>query len=363
MDSLSKMPAFNLGENQYLWGDVLLAATAWGYWSNLKDEVRKGLACAKRMRCMAESPTNEEMNSAIKKFLNEHEFISVNEAGEWLKQWDLKTIDLMKFICISILKKKWAEQLPEIISGFPVTEQEIALNLKAEAICSGRLFTVCQKLAGRLSVYEKYEKQKKVAAFDESQALREGELKSLLNTYNTNLRNSDWRGFDFEACEKKLKILASSEIYYQHFCRQAFSSDAINEQIRLHNFDWIRIDFLSVSFQDEQIAREAILCVKEDRERLGDMAARLNSRIQKGHYYLDMVDSSLHTHFLHAQKNELIGPLNLAGRPTLFLISDKVMPSGKDPHIKERAKKSILQNIIKHKTHYRVQWEPVFYKE
>ncbi|MGA1840084.1 MAG: hypothetical protein ACMUIU_05600 [bacterium] len=363
MDSLLNKPAFNMGSNQYYWGDVLLAAVAWGYWSNLKEDVRKGLACVKRMRCMAESPTNEEMNSAIKEFLNEHEFLSVDEAEKWLKQWDLKTIDLMKFICISILRKKWAEQLPEIISGFPVTDQEISLNLKAEAICSGRLFSVCQKMAGRLSIYEKYEKQKKESVVDQSEILRERDLKALLNTYNANLRNSDWRGFSFEVCEKKLEILACSEIYYQHFCSQAFTSDAINEQIRLHNFDWIRIDFMSVSFQDEQIAREAILCVRDDGERLGDMAERLNSRIQKGHYYLDCIDSSLHTHFLHAQKNELVGPLDLAGRPTLFLISDKVMPSEKDPCIKEKAKKSILQNLIDYETLYGLRWKPVSYKE
>jgi hypothetical protein len=357
MDALLNMPAFNVGDNQYYWGDVVLAAVAWGDWSVLKEEVRKGLACAKRMRCMGESPTDEEMNLAIKKFQYEHKLITVDEAEEWLKQWGLNTVDWMKYICISILRKKWADQLPEIISGFPVTDQEIDLNLKAEAICSGQLFSVCQKLAARLSIYEKPKAESIIGG---SEVLKEDESKALSNKYNANLKKSGWIGFPFEACSKKLETLACADIYYQHFCSQAFTSDAINEQIRLHNFEWIGIDFLYVSFQDEQIAREAVLCVREDGEKFSDVAARLKNRIQKGHYYLDRVDSSLHTHFMHAKKGELIGPLDLAGKPTLFLVCDKVMPSEKDPYIKERAKKRILKNMINYETHNRVQWETRF---
>ena len=111
------------------------------------------------------------------------------------------------------------------------------------------------------------------------------------------------------------------------------------------------------------MAREAIFCIKKDGEEFSSVAARVKSHIQKSHYYLDQVDSLMHSHFLHAQKGELIGPLDLAGKPTLFLICEKVMPSEQDPYIREKAKEKILKNSINYEIHNRVHWETGFYKE
>ncbi len=360
MKTLFGKQVFSVGGAQYYWEDVVLAAMAWGDWAFLKEEVRKGLACAKRMRERAEAPINEEIDSAMRDFRYERGLISADETEAWLKRWGLSNLDWLKYICMSLLKSRWADKLEDILSNFPVTDEEISRNIKIEGVCSGQLVSFCRKFAAQASMYERQTKEASMGKFKRT---GKNELKELLNTYKANIKENGLPGFSHENSRKKLEALAHMDIYFKQFCKQAFNPEAINEQIKLHHTDWIRIDCLRISFAEEEIAREVALCVNEDGEQLSDVAARLNRQVKEESYYLDWLDSSLHSFFLGTRRGKLIGPLDLTGNPSLLLLCDKVMPSVDDPYIRQKAQSSILRNTIEHEIHNRVQWEPRFYKE
>jgi len=360
MKTLFGLPVFSVRGIQYYWDDVVLAAMAWGDWTLLREEVRKGLACAKLMRDKAESPSNEEMDSSMKAFRYAHGLLSVEDLEKWLSQWELNTLDWMKYICMSILKGRWAENLSEIMDRFPVTDEEIDLHIKAEGVCSGQLVSFCRKLAVRTSILER---QKHETVMDASLQNAEDESKGFLKQFKANLKKNCQMPFSSESSQRKLEILAEMEVCFYHFCRHAFTPEAITEQIRCHGFDWIRIDCQRISFSDLEIAREALLCVKEDGEALTDVAERIKKRVYEDRFYMDQLDSSLHSHFLYARKGELIGPVELSGEPTLFLICDKRMPSDADSYIQQRAQDKILENTIDHEIQNRIRWEASIYKE
>jgi hypothetical protein len=360
MKTLFGLSVFSVGGVQYYWEDVVLAAMAWGDWTLLREEVRKGLACAKLMRDKAESPSDEEMDSSMRAFRYAHELLSVEDLETWLSQWGLNTSEWMKYICMSLLKTKWAGDLSEIMARFPVTDEEIDLHIKAEGVCSGQLVSFCRKLAARTSMLERQKHEIIMDAFLQN---AEDESKGFLKTFKENLKKSSQMPFSSENSQKKLETLAELEVCFCHFCRHAFTPEAIMEQIRCHSFDWIRIDCRRISFSDLEIAREALLCVKEDGEALTDVADRIKKRVYEDHFYMDQLDSSLHSHFLYARKGELIGHVDLSGEPTLFLICDKRMPSDADSYIKQRAQDKILENTIDHEIQNRIRWEASIYKE
>jgi len=361
MRTLFYLPVFRLGETSYYWEDVVLAAMAWEDWRLLRDTIRAGLACAKRMRDLAQWPSDEEIDSSMREFRYQNGLISAEDVEVWLKKWGLTTLDWMKYICMSVLRRKWAHNLTDIMKQFSVRDGEIDQHMKAEGICSGELLSWCRKLAIRVSLFEKYKKE--WTKYESDEGFQE-KMKELLKGYRSNVKKSGQLSIlTPKACREKLEYLVKVDLCFQRFCERVFTEDAINEQIRFHNFDWIRIDCLRLSFPDEQMAKEALLCVKQDGEHFDELAARIQGQIHEDHFYLDCLDSTLHTHFLYAQKGELIGPITMEGNPTLFLLRDKAMPSLNDPHIKQRAQEKILNNTIDHELHNRVHWEDSFYKE
>ena len=334
---------------------------AWGDWRLLRDTVRVGLGCAKRMRDLAQWPTDEEIDSTMRDFRYRNGLTSAEDVDVWLKKWGLNTLDWMKYICMAVLKRKWAQNLEDIVKEFPVKDGEIDQHMKAEGACSGRLVSWCRNLAVRASLLEKY--KKKLTHYESDQDFQDA-MKTLLKNYKSNVKKSGHLSIlSPKALREKLENLARIDLHFQHYCQQVFTEEAINEEIRCHNFDWIRVDCLRLSFPDEQMAREAVLCVKKDGEPFDELAARIQGQIREDHFYLDGLDAALHTHFLYARKGELIGPVNLEGNPTLLLLRDKSMPSLNDPLIKQKAQERILHNTLDHELYKHVHWEDSSYKE
>jgi hypothetical protein len=162
---------------------------------------------------------------------------------------------------------------------------------------------------------------------------------------------------------ERLKALAGMEAAYRDFCTAQCTADAIRKEIQSHNIEWMRIDCLCLSTPEEPAAREAALCVREDGEGVADVAARMRCRVQEDHFYLDQVEHPLYGPFLCARKGELIGPVEVGGNHTLFLIQTKRMPSEDDPSLQQKAHDAILEQIHDSEIRRMVRWETIMHKE
>ena len=324
MKSLLGQLVFSVGCQQYYWDDVILSARLWGDWADLEKELCGGIACLKRLDDVDEEIDPEELESAANDFRYERDLVTAEEAEAWLNHWNLSADAWMEYIQRFLLRRKWADQLAEIVARYPVRKKEIRSRLHAEAVCSGHLGRFARALAARASAYAK--------------AVEAG-----------------WIGEESNGVEAtdRIRLLEAS---YQRFCDHVVDAQGIKHQVKSHRLDWIRFDCRYVLFSQEQIAREAALCVRDDGMQLAEVAANASIALHHAAVYLDEVEPSLRDRFLSAEKGALIGPLDWDHAFGLFLIEDKIIPTVEAPEIKQRAQETLLQSAVTREIDNRVKW-------
>jgi hypothetical protein len=324
MNALLGQVVFSVGSQQYYWDDVILYARQSGNWDELEKQLREGIACMKRLEDMAEQIDPEELELAANEFRYERDLVTAEETEAWLNQWNVSAEAWMEYIQRLLLRRKWADRLAEIVAHYPATKKEFHSSLHAEAVCSGYLARFAHALAARASAYDKARKEGWIS--DESKSAA--------------------------AADRMCRL----ETSYRRFRDHVVDSQGIKNQINSHRLDWIRFDCRYVLFPQEQMAREAALCVRDDGRQLDEVAANANVALQNAAIYLDAVEPTLRDRFLGAEKGALIGPLNWANAFGLFLVEDKIIPAVEDPEIKQRAQESLLQSAVNREINNRVKW-------
>ncbi len=324
MKALMGRIVFSVGSQKYIWDDVILAAKLRGDWARLEKELCEGMACVKRMDEAEDEIDAEELESAANDFRYERDLVTAEEAETWLKQWDLTAEAWMDYIHRWVLRRKWADELAEIVARFPVTESEINDCLQAEAVCSGYLARFAQALAARASAFEK--------------AREEGWIREPAQ------------------CAKRTTKVDRLEAGYRSFRDHVVDWQGLKDQVGWRRLDWIRFDCRYVLFPDEQMAREAALCVRDDGMSLDEVAANAKIGLHHAPIYLEAIDSSLRDRFVSAGKGDLVGPLDRDKGFALFVVEDKILPALEDPAIRQRAEESLMQSAINCEIANRVKW-------
>lgn len=324
MKALLGQVVFSVESQKYSWNDVILAAKLRGDWATLEKGLYEGLACVKRMDEAEEEFDAGELESAANDFRYERDLVTAEEAEAWLKQWDLSAEAWMDYIRRTLLRRKWADELAEIVARFRITQREVNSGLRAEAVCSGYLARFALALAARASAFAK--------------AREEGWMR------------------DAAPCAKKIKRIHRLEAGYRSFRDHVVDSQGLQDQVGWHRLDWIRFDCRYVVFPDGQMAREAALCVRDDGMRIEEVAANAKIGLRNAPLYLEEIDPPLRDHFLSAGKGALVGPLDWDKGIALFVVEDKILPALEDPTIGRRAEESLIQNAIDREIANRVKW-------
>ena len=324
MNSLLGQLVFSIGRQQYYWDDVILSARLRGNWADLEKELHEGIACLKRLDEAEEELDPEALESAANDFRYQRDLLTTEEAEAWLNRWGLSAESWMEYLQRFILRRKWADQLVEIVARYRVTKKEIHKCRHTEAICSGYLARFARALAARASAHEK--------------ALESGWVRD-------EPKSAEAAG--------RIRLL---EANYQRFCDHMVDAQGIKNEIYSHRLDWIRFRCRYVLFPQEQMAREAALCARDDGMQLDEVAANASIALQNATIYLDEVEPSLRDRFLSAEKGALIGPLNWDKAFGLFLVEDKIIPAVEDPEIKQRAQETLLESAVNREINKRAKW-------
>jgi len=324
MDALMDQLVFCVGSEEYRWDDVIHAAKLRGDWARLEKELCEGLACVKRMDEAEEEIDADELESAANDFRYERDLVTAEEAEAWLKQWNLEAEDWMDYIHRFLLRRKWADKLAEIVARYRVTKREIDGCLQVEAVCSGYLARFAQALAARASAFDK-------------------------------AREEVWIREAVHSAKGKKRV-DRLEAGHRSFCDHVVDSQGLKDQVGWHRLEWIRFDCRYLLFPDEQMAREAALCVRDDGMQLDEVAANAKIGLHNAPIFLEEIDPSVRDRFLSAGKGALVGPLNWDKGFALFVVEDKILPALEDPAIRRRAEESLIQKAIDREIANRVKW-------
>ncbi len=348
--------AFTVGSTAYRWGDVVLAAMTWGDWGGLEAQVREGLACVKRLAGWGENPDPDLVNAAADEFRYERDLLTAEEAEAWLARWGLTTESWMEYIERSVLRRAWADEVPTLVAQHPASDEEVGAAISAEGICSGAYTRFACKLAGRAAAYERVRDQAAEPAPTKApRAASRGDPVLLPTRIAATARRT--MGLPAKACRERLAILERLENGFGAFADQALTPKGIRDAVSDHHLDWIQLICHTASFPEERAAREAVLCVREDRQTLADVAQLAGTNLREARFYLEEVDPAQRDLFLGARPGDLIGPLPSDGVFALFRVIAKVLPSPDAAGVKERAERSVVDRAVEQEITHRVQWQ------
>jgi hypothetical protein len=316
MDRLSGKVIFSVGKFDYRWEDVLLAARQSREWVTLQENIRKELACLRKVEDN-DGLDPIEVDQASADFRYSRDLISAEDMEAWLEQRHITTEEWIEYIERQLLLKKYLDQINEILIEFPVNDDDVQDAIFVEGLCLGFFGKIAKRLAGRAAVAD---------------ALQPEEEKS--------------DPVDFE----------KMETFFESFRSQVITPEAVEQEIQSHILDWTKFELQCINFPDEQMIREAIFCVKEDGSSLPEIAAQTKARYWMNTLYLEDLEPDLRDSFAGSQVGELLGPYPFDEGFVLYCVSEKIIPSVDTESIRTRAGNNVLQKSLAHEINNRVKW-------
>jgi hypothetical protein len=343
MQRLFGRPVFEVGEVGYTWLDVVLFAMLTGRWTPLDRAIREGLACVRHL----EQNDLEEPETAIDEFAAEFRYerdlITADETEAWLADRELETSDWMAWVRREVLRKRWAAEVESLLRRYPVEASEVVTAAAADLLCSGRGGDLAADLAQRAAVTAVLEE-----AGQELEAVPRPGVVERVRTYLPEL--------DAAAVEAQLTRLAELEEGHARFRAVAATPELIHKELELGRLEWIRIDCRLIQFETEALAREAGLCVREDRLGVDEVAENAHALVQEMRFYLGELDPDLQPRMLAAAPQELVGPVPFEGGYALFLVLDKVLPDEKAPDLRKEVERRAIARAVTDQVNRRVRW-------
>jgi hypothetical protein len=316
MDRLSGKVIFSVGKFDYRWEEVLIAARRSSKWGILQENVRKGLACLKKNE-FEDGLDQAEADQAAADFRYSKDLISAEDMEAWLEQRHITTEEWIEYIERQLLLKKYLDQIVEILIEFPIKDDDVQNLIFVDGVCSGFFGKITKRLAGRAAV---------------SDALQSEEEKS--------------DHLDFE----------KMETFFESFRSQVITPETVEQEIHSHILDWTKFELQCIYFSQEQMVREAVLCVKEDGSSLPEIAAQTKAKYWVNTLYLEDLEPDLHDSFAGSQVGDLLGPYPSDEGFVLYCVIEKIIPSVDNQSIRTRAGNNVLQKSIDSEINNRVKW-------
>jgi len=245
---------------------------------------------------------DDEIEAARREFRYARGLLSGDDLAAWL---DLRGVTLSEWQ--AYLERRIARGRVPNPASAEVTQSEVDAYMWPEAVFSGRLGELAETLARLLAI----------------------------------------------APEKPLEALEES---FESFCRDAISDRAVAHEIEVHRLEWIRLDYETVAFDDEDAAHEASFCVRSDGDSLGTVAGRAGEVLEQRVDWLEGMEPGLASKLLAARPGDLVGPLPADGRLRLAVLRAKIPPSPHDDAVRERAADAVVERAVEHVTNERVVW-------
>jgi hypothetical protein len=313
-EALLAQPVFTVDERTYRWHDVVAAGRRWSAWTAVEARTREGIACRRRAEEAGDPLTPDEVGKAAADFRYERRLLSADELEGWLSRWELSLPYWMEWVRRTLLRKRWVAQLSTLTARYAVGNDEVAEFVATEAVCSGALEQIAAMLAERAAVAD---------AMDEATDTSE---------------------------------LSTMDDAFQRFCAAAASPQAIEREVHAQHVDWLRIECRWLAHEQEDVVREAALCVREDGRDLARVAADAGAHLAHDRIYLETAEPALRGHLLGARRGDLLGPLALAREYRLIEVVEKLAPSAEDPEIRERAARVLVRRAVQGEVVNRVRW-------
>jgi hypothetical protein len=228
----------------------------------------------------------------------------------------------MEWVRGGVLREWWSGELPRLIGRYPAAPADLTTACEVEAVCSGEAGRLLRRLGAGAAA---------AAVMQEAPA-------------------------DDTVAER----ISAVERGLMKFAQRAVTPEAVRREFGHRHLEWIRIDCRALGFAERVQAEEAAYCVREDGLSFDAVAVDAHTGVYEERFYVEDLDPEHRVLFTSAVPFELIGPIEVDGRHTIFRIMDKVMPSEQDHELTARARNAVLARALEAEAQSRVtwRWEP-----
>jgi hypothetical protein len=279
---------FTLGGRTFSWADVVAQARLDGSWAELEASTRRGLAALASAEAAAGRPGRDEVTDAGNRFRYAHNLLAGEELNDWLEHWQLSLADWRAYVERDLARARSSGE-------GTAAPGEVAETVWAEAVCSGFLQRLAERVAG----------------------------------------------------DRALELAGGAE---------DATEEAIAHELELHRLEWLRLEGRTLSFPLEDTAREAALCVREDGRALDDVARDCGTQAFPLSVYAGDLAPDLSSALVAAREGELVGPLRYDHGFALVLVERKTPPEQDDPAARRRAEERIARRVVERAVVEHVEW-------
>jgi hypothetical protein len=343
-------PVFTVGDERYVWADVVLAGMRWGEWAELEEQAVLGLACRRRAEAEELVLDPEQVARAAADFRYARGLVTAEEMDGWLARWGLAADDWMGWIEGSILRRRWAGDCGARDAGQPMSQADMAAAVWTEGVCSGTLARLASTLAGRAAVAAAHE-----TAEQSGEAAR-AVVDRGQDAVAAEVAQQGLGEMNPADCRRRLARLARIERGFGEFRVRTVTPRDLHEVIQARQLDWIRVQLRTASFDSEAPAREAALCVREDGETLADVARAAGAPVRATAAFLEELATDLRQRLLGARPQELLGPMRVGDTFALIEVIEKAPPTSDDPEVRRRAEDTVIRREAEREIERHVRW-------
>jgi hypothetical protein len=349
MRSLIGQTIFSVGDTVYLWADVVLAAELRGEWSSVVRSALTNLAALEKEAAGEEElVSEEEIEAEADRFRYDRDLVSVDDTEKWLGRWGLDVDAWLTWIRAGLLRRRFAAEGDAALEPADASEYDdetVEGVVQAEAACSGALARFANTLASQVAIVDRLAEDGAAAGEpQEDVAPPVVDASALLP------------GFPAEDLPERIRGLLRFDRAFAAFRAEVVTPAAVAARVKARQGDWMRIRCRILTVPGEDVAREALLSIREDGDDMADVAAGAGGDLAEGTYYLEELEKGISDRVLAARSGELVGPVQTADGWVLVDVVEKRLASPDDEEVRKRAEESLFEALVERELDNRVTW-------
>ena len=312
---------FSIGSELFTWADVVRAAQARGSWQALLASVRAGVVADAHAASADGGPTADEVVAATMKFRYDRNLIAGDDLLKWLAVWGVSVPDWEESLRRALSRDRFSSEPDAPRRSSPADDAAIAAATWPDAVCGGFIERAGRQLGA-----------------DAALALASGHAAS------------GRAPADFQLMHEAADAARSD----------ALRSEALEREVASHRLEWTGLRGWRLELADEDMAKEAAMCVRTDGSSLADIARACGVGAEEVNVLLTDIEDGLSSQTLAAREGDLIGPLRLGGTWVLMAVERKAPPTLDDPLVRQRARERVIRGAEERAISRCVTWhEPL----
>jgi hypothetical protein len=334
--TLVNSPAFDFGELQFDWGEVVLAAIGWEEWQRLERSLSEGMACVSDAQARGELPDPATLREATLAFRRSQNLLAGEDYEQWLLDRALSTQDVDAHLARVLLRDRAGDRAAELHEHNPTDPRELAGLVRAEAVLSRRLRSWSHRLARCVGA------ERGLSAAPESPREVSGDATGALLAAVAGCPAAGLSSAQAAERAPRVSRLLAAE---RQFRAQVATQERVERSLAEHLLDWQRLLWSEANFGSEGAAREAALAVRADGQTLEQVAGLAGaSTSQRDAYCADVPELS--AMLVGAAPGELVGPFPADGGWRLACVRERIPPTVADQVLHTRASAEAVEDAL-----------------